>query len=273
MLFWTSTAAEEKKPEKKAEKKGPIDPEAFTDFELIAKTVVSPNSSIYRFKLQPNESLNLPVASYILAQGETGEEKPTVRPYTPITYDEKGYFELMIKSYPEGKLSKYIGNLKVGDKLSIKGPKAKLEYKPNMKKTIAMIAEGSGVTPMLQVAHEILKNPADKTEVRLIFANVTQDDILLKERIDGWAKKHPNFKVLYTLDKPPEGWTGGKGFVSEEMVKKFIPAPSNDVMVFVCGPPGMMKAVSGAKTPDFKQGELAGVLKAVGFNEEQVFKF
>lgn len=56
----------------------------------------------------------------------------------------------------------------------MKGPLPKIEYKPNIKKHIGMIAGGSGITPMLQVAHEILKNPQDQTEVRLIFANVTK---------------------------------------------------------------------------------------------------
>jgi len=35
----------------------------------------------------------------------------------------------------------------------------------------------------------------------------------------------------------------------------------------------MMNAISGPKTPDYKQGELTGLLKKLGFNESQVFKF
>ena len=42
------------------------------------------------------------------------------------------------------------------------------------------MAGGSGVTPMLQVAGHILRNPEDKTKVSLIFCNQTEDDILLK---------------------------------------------------------------------------------------------
>jgi len=269
------TEKTEKKSEKKSEKnKSPLDKKDPTAFTLISKTQVSPNTSIYRFALPDDGTLELPVASCIVAQADLGEDKLTKRPYTPITYDTKGYFELMIKSYPTGKLSKKIGELKVGDQLSFTGPFDKIEYTPNMKKTIGMIAGGTGITPMLQVIHKILSNPEDKTEIRLIFANVTKEDILLKDRIDGWTKAHPNFKVYYTLDKPPaQGWKEGKGFVSAEMVKKFIPAPSNETLVMVCGPDAMVKMVAGAKTPDYKQGELAGVLKDLGYNETNVFKF
>jgi hypothetical protein len=33
-----------------------------------------------------------------------------------------------------------------------------------------------------------------------------------------------------------------------------------------------MKAVSGGKTPDYKQGELTGALKELGFTEKNVMK-
>ena len=44
-----------------------------------------------------------------------------------------------------------------------------------------MLAGGTGVTPMYQVANAILKNPADKTKITLLFANVSADDILIEE--------------------------------------------------------------------------------------------
>lgn len=49
--------------------------------------------------------------------------------------------------------------------------------------------------------------------------------------------------------------------------------PSADTLVLVCGPPGFMEAVSGSKTPDYKQGDVSGILKRLGYNETMVFKF
>ena len=43
--------------------------------------------------------------------------------------------------------------------------------------------------------------------------------------------------------------------------------------VYVCGPPGFMNAVSGDKTVDKSQGELTGILKELGYNSNQVYKF
>jgi ferredoxin-NADP reductase len=75
----------------------------------------------------------------------------------------------------------------VGDEVEVKGPFPKLAYTPNMKRAIGMVAGGTGITPMLQVAEEILSNPADKTEVSLIFAS--ECFIMLCIREDEGKKK------------------------------------------------------------------------------------
>lgn len=197
-----------------------------------------------------------------------------VRPYTPVTpIDQKGYFDLVIKYYDKGAMSKHIHSLKPGDYLEVKGPIPKIKYEKNMKKRIGMIAGGTGITPMLQVVREILRNPDDKTEIDLVFANDTEDDIILREEFDQLAQKYPNFRVYYVVLKPSEEWNQGKGFVNEEIIREHIPPPSEDHLVMVCGPPGMMKAISGEKAKDKSQGELEGLLKKLGYTKEMVFKF
>jgi len=61
------------------------------------------------------------------------------------------------------------------------------------------------------------------------------------------------------------------------MLKNLLPMPSKkddeSLLVMVCGPPGFMKLISGERTKDFKQGELIGLLKDLGFTEKNVFKF
>ena len=86
---------------------------------------------------------------------------------------------------------------------------------------------------MYQVIHEILKNPNDKTQVNFVFANIEERDILLRKELDELAKKHPNLKVHYVLEKAPKDWKGSIGYVTEDVIKKHIPAPSGDSIVFV----------------------------------------
>jgi cytochrome-b5 reductase len=44
-----------------------------------------------------------------------------------------------------------------------------------------MIAGGSGITPMLQIIRDVLKHKSDTTDLTLVFGNVTESDILLRD--------------------------------------------------------------------------------------------
>lgn len=150
-----------------------------------------------------------------------GTSKEIVRSYTPISGDEQaGYFDLLIKSYPTGNISKHLTSVNVGQTIRVRGPKGAFTYTPNMVRHFGMIAGGTGITPMLQVVKAIIRGrkAGDRTEVDLIFANVTKQDILLKEDLDALAAEDKGFRVHYVLDKPPEGWTGGVGYVTADMV-------------------------------------------------------
>ena len=128
---------------------------------------------------------------------------------------------------------------------------------------------------MYQLCRAIFKNPEDKTKVTLVFGNVTEEDILLKHELEDLENTYPQrFRAFYMLDKPSDNWTQGKGFISQELLKTVLPEPkSENIKIFVCGPPGLYKAISGAKKSPSDQGELSGILKALGYSQEQVYKF
>eukprot|EP00249_Psilotum_nudum_P028968 c3901_g1_i1 orf=375-1412(-) len=266
-------------PAHSEEEKIALNPKEWLQFQLQQIERVSHNTRIFRFAFDPDETLGLEVASCLLTRvqmGTAADGRPNyvIRPYTPISdSDAKGYFDLMVKIYPEGKMSKYIGSLNPGDTLEVKGPISKFPYTPNMKKNIGMIAGGTGITPMLQVVNKILNAEDDYTKVSLIYANISPEDILLKEKLDGLAAGHPNFKVYYVVDNPTKDWKGGVGYISKDMILKGLPLPSNDTIILVCGPPGMMNHVSGDKAPDKSQGEVLGLLKEAGYTQDMVFKF
>ncbi|KAJ0366823.1 hypothetical protein COL154_003703 [Colletotrichum chrysophilum] len=180
----------------------------------------------YRFGLPSEKSvLGLPIGQHISIGANCpqpdGTSKEIVRSYTPISGDHQpGYFDLLIKSYPTGNISKHMASLKVGQTLKVKGPKGAFVYTPNMVRHFGMIAGGTGITPMLQIIRAVIRGRAagDKTQIDLIFANVTPQDILLKEDLDALAKEDSGFRVHYVLDKPPQGWTGGVGYVTADMI-------------------------------------------------------
>jgi len=239
------------------------------------------NTTKLTFSLPENTATLLPVAGCVLLQADESGPKdpkgqPITRPYTPISpSDKRDEVTFLIKKYDTGKLTPFLHNLKVGDKVKIKGPLQKIAYQSNEHDQIAMIAGGSGITPMYQVLDHALKIPEDKTKFKLIFANVTPADILLRQELDQFKKSHPDrFDVVYVVDKPVEGWTGPTGYVSAALIKQHVASASagNKVKVYICGPPGQVASIAGKKD-GYNQGQVAGILKELGYTEDQVFKF
>ncbi|XP_027176753.1 NADH--cytochrome b5 reductase 1 [Coffea eugenioides] len=240
-----------------------LDPEKWKEFKLVKRTQLSHNVAKFRFALPtPTSVLGLPIGQHISCRGKDGQGEEVIKPYTPTTLDsDVGYFELVIKMYPQGRMSHHFRELRVGDYLAVKGPKGRFRYQPGQVRAFGMLAGGSGITPMFQVARAILENPNDKTNVHLIYANVTYEDILLKEELESLTANYAGrFKVYYVLNQPPEVWNGGVGFVSKEMIQEHCPAPACDIKVLRCGPPPMNKA-------------MAAHLEALGYTPEMQFQF
>ena len=183
-----------------------------------------PTPPSYRFKLpRTTDILGLPIGQHIsLAATLPGQAQDVVRSYTPVSSDlDRGHFDLLIKSYPTGNVSRYVAGLMVGQAVRVRGPKGAMVYAPNMVRRFGMIAGGTGITPMLQIIKAVVRGrPAgDSTELDLIFANVNPDDILLREDLDALVRQDAKFRVYFVLNNPPEKWDGGVGFVTADMIK------------------------------------------------------
>lgn len=172
-------------------------------------------------------------------------------------------------------MSTHMHDMVPGQRLDFKGPLPKYPWTANKHEHIALIAGGTGITPMHQLCRAIFNNPADKTKVTLVFSNVAEEDILLKKDFEELENTYPQrFRAFYTLDKPPKEWRGTTGYVTKELLKTVLPAPAQEnIKIFVCGPPPMYKAISGGKVSPQDQGELSGLLSELGYTKEQVYKF
>ncbi|KAI1431354.1 oxidoreductase NAD-binding domain-containing protein [Xylaria sp. CBS 124048] len=251
--------------------------QGFISLELKEVETINHNTKRFVFRLPEDDMVSgLHVASALLAKFVPEGQKPVLRPYTPTNdEDTRGYLELIVKKYPGGPMSTHLHDMVPGQRLDFKGPLPKYAWAPNKHEHIALVAGGTGITPMFQLIRSIFSNPEDKTKVTLVFGNVTEEDILLKQELADIENTYPQrFRAFYVLDNPPKGWTGSKGYISKDLLKTVLPEPKEgNIKVFVCGPPGLYKAISGTKKSPKDQGELSGILKELGYTEDQVYKF
>lgn len=111
-----------------------------------------------------------------------------------------------------------------------------------------------------------LRAKGDTTHVRLLYANRKEEDILLRDLLTQLSRDHDNIHVDFILSQPSEEWRGKTGRINSALLKEFLPAPSSNILVYVCGPPGFMADVSGDKLPNKEQGLVGGALQELGYS-------
>jgi cytochrome-b5 reductase len=188
------------------------------------------------------------------------------RSYTPIKI-EKDHITLLVKRYQDGSVSRMLTSLKPGDLVWLRGLIPTFTYTRNAIDHLIMVAGGTGITPMYQLASSILETDK-KTLITLLYANKSQQDILLKKELDEMHEKYENFTVKYTLENYASDWDQGKGRISI----KDLDFSKEKSAVLVCGPFGFIEAIAGSKISQDDQGPLGGYLKQLGFKDGQVLK-
>ena len=237
------------------------------------------NTSRFRFDLPSDEHvLGLSVASHILAH----DGAMVARAYTPVTLDkfERGYFDLVIKRYRGGEFSEAFHRMSPGDTMQFRGPVTTLHYQPNVVSCLGMVAGGTGITPMYQIIRSVLADPADGTRLRLLYANRTEDDILLRRELDALETRHPDRLQIHYLVGDETAAAGrprapnvSAGRVDAAAIERFLPPPTEPrTAILVCGPEGMMRYLCGdANKP---QGDavppLGGLLRQLGYSRQVV---
>lgn len=168
----------------------------FEEYPLIDKQILSHDTRKFTFGLPEGHVLGLPTGQHMSLKF-TGKDGTSVqRSYTPVTDNQTiGKVSFVIKVYkagvhpkfPDGgQMSQHLDSLNIGDNILMNGPKGHMEYfgqgkfqvkplgKPLQQRScgsIGMMAGGTGITPMLQILHFIFKNSADKTVIKMIYAN------------------------------------------------------------------------------------------------------
>jgi NAD(P)H-flavin reductase len=123
-------------------------------------------------------------------------------------------------------MSQHLDRLSIGESVLIKGPQGRFVYNGlgqyDMVKNpghqtltltrvqgprghsvathIGMLAGGTGITPMYQVIRAVLMDPNDTTTISLLFGNIEERDILMRDQLEQFQEKSPRFSVFHTLN-------------------------------------------------------------------------
>eukprot|EP00900_Chrysochromulina_parva_P024232 jgi/Chrpa1/6442/Chrysochromulina_OHIO_Genome00013814-RA len=273
---------------------------------LHSKSWVSSDTVRLRFELPtPAHALGLPVPGHVMVV----DAATNYRPYSPISIDRnaKGFFELLVRKYPQGQFSSQLARMEPGDQATFFGPVAsRFEYRRGATPQIGLVAAGTGITPMWQVIQAALADSTDTTRLSLVYASKSPSSILLKGELDRAAAEHPDrLRICFLVSQPDPAPSGGTrmvewealpagvqlGRIDEHVLRAHLPAAPDSARterledachVLVCGPDSMIRDLCGPRARDggvqpgpggamqARHPAIGGVLRNLGYRSSQV---
>ncbi len=153
-------------------------------------------------------------------------------PFTFTSLPVNDYLEFIIKIYtPHNHVTKQLLLLKKEDELILHDVFGAIAYKGEG----VFIAGGAGVTPFISIFRD-LHSKKKIGNNKLIFANKTKDDIILKQEFKDLLGD--NFINILSKEKS-NGYAHGE--ITEAFLKENIGDSSK--YFYVCGPPPMIEAI------------------------------
>lgn len=220
-----------------------VSPKEKLILELKEKIKISPD--IYDFIFKPNQKLKFLAGQYMewtLAHAHN-DSRGMRRYFTIASSPENQNLRLGIKFYDNSSsFKKSLLSLELGDKIVASQLAGDFVLPKDKNKKMIFIAGGIGVTPFRSMAEHLLdKN--EKRDAVLFYSNKGYADIVYKEFFDN-AQEKTGIKTVYTLTDAnliPADWSGEKGFVSEEMIKKWA-SDYKKRTFYISGPKAMIDA-------------------------------
>lgn len=158
------------------------------------------------------------------------------RPFTMTSQPEDEAVEFVIKSYPDHYgVTKQIPDLKPGDAFIAEDPAGAITDHGQG----VFLAAGAGVTPFIPLLDKHAKEGV--TGDRLIFANKTDRDIILKDKWDAMD----GLRATYVISDQPDT-DHLKGQIDREMLQDLLDDLGQTF--YICGPKPFVNAMRDALT-------------------------
>ncbi len=147
---------------------------------------------------------------------------------------------------------KRLSALEVGAKVMVRGPQGHFVLHDDYSKPAVFLSGGIGVTPF----RSMIKYATDKQlplKITMFDSNRNSSNILFKQEFDNWANINQNLQIIYTVSENNQNensvsstndWKGEYGRIDKAMILKYADTNTiNNSIFYICGPPGMLKAM------------------------------
>lgn len=171
------------------------------------------------------------------------------RSYSICTAPDDHELRIAVKQVENGVFSSWINqHVQPGDVLEVMTPTGRfgLAHAPGKGRHHVAFAAGSGITPVLSIARDVLAREPD-SNFTLFYGNRATDTILFRGALEDLKDRYlSRFSVFHVLSREQQDLAALNGYVDAEKVQKWLRdvVPVNRIdHAFICGPEAMLETV------------------------------
>jgi len=179
--------------------------------------------------------------------GVSNDPKGPIRHFT-IASSPAEDFVMLSTRIRDTPYKKRLSSLEERAKVKVRGPEGKFVLHEDHSKRAVFLSGGIGVTPF----RSMIKYATDEqlpVKINMFDSNRDQANILYKNEFDECLKTNKNLKIIYTITAEGQApsssdWKGERGIINKAMLTKYLTTSElNNSVFYICGPPGMLKAM------------------------------
>jgi predicted ferric reductase len=198
----------------------------------------------------------LPGQFHLITLYRAGEARHEQHPFT-ISSSPSGRTGISSSIKESGDYTVTIGKTVPGDRAALLGPFGRFSYAlyPS-ERNLVFIAGGIGITPFMSMVRH-MRDTGDLRDVLLLYGNRKEKDIAFRKELEEIAAKGvPRLRMVHVLNEADGNWTGERGHITSELIKKECKSLDGRVF-YLCGPPIMMMGLlKSLKKAGVKRGKI-----------------
>ncbi len=196
------------------------------------------SDSIWSIILEPDGHAGLDFKAGQFAWITLGETPFSMQqhPFTMSSAPEEKRLRFTIKML--GDFTSKVPEISTGTNAFVEGPYGNFTLSESTAIHNYFIVGGIGVTPAMSMLRS-LRHRSSPVMITLIYGTPSPELTPFKKELEELSKD-VELNVVHVFEDAPEEWDGPRGFIDEDLLRKYIPEDVTNCEYFICGPPQMM---------------------------------
>lgn len=140
-----------------------------------------------------------------------------------------------------GDFTSRIGDIPADTVVYVDGPHGTFSIDKYSGPGYVFIAGGIGSPPIMSMLRTLADRGSD-TPTYLFYGNVDWESITYREELEALEQKL-DLQIVHVLENPPNDWDGERGFITADILSRYLPENRDELICFVCGPVPMVNAI------------------------------